>query len=43
MRENKNKYQFSTNVYNVLFKTMRKNDDEFYDYTKNGDLGFLID
>lgn len=22
---------------------MRKNDDEFENYTKNGDLGFLID
>lgn len=27
----------------VLFKTMKRNDDEFENYTKNGDLAFLLD
>ncbi|CAD8112166.1 unnamed protein product [Paramecium primaurelia] len=43
IKDNQNKPQFSNNLFNVLFKPMRKNDDEFENYTKNGDLGFLID
>lgn len=43
VQKNGKKPQFAKNVYSVLFKMMRKNDDEFENYTKNGDLGFLID
>lgn len=28
---------------NVLFKPMKKSDDEFENYTKNGDLAFLLE
>lgn len=27
----------------VLFKPMKKTDDEFENYTKNGDLAFLLE
>lgn len=41
--DNQQRPNFKTNVFNVLFKPMRKNDDEFENYTKNGDLGFVIE
>ncbi len=31
------------NLSHVLFKVMKKNDDEFENYTKQGDLGFMLD